>query len=254
MKPTIRLSLLSAAVAVALAGCSSSSKPAEPDPEDFTHEVLLEVPASTDDLQSIVSAVERRLEAADVPHDVATEDERVRVSFDPGKGEEVDDELFTARGSVTVRSVLAAAEAGAVSADYSDCVDTDLDMPCLASDDEGTAFSLGEATMTSADIADTKVVQNQATWGVRVTFTDDGAEKMEQLSGDAACAEGAERRIALLVDGAVVAAPEMGLDCGESLSSDIEISGDYTREEVDRLAASMAAELPEGIQIASSRP
>ncbi len=85
-----------------------------------------------------------------------------------------------------------------------------------------------DVVLTNEDIADTRVVTLPSGFGVEIDFTRVGASKME-----AATKANVGLLLAIIVDGTVLAAP--------AITSPIEelgvISGDFSREEAERLAA-----------------
>lgn len=84
-----------------------------------------------------------------------------------------------------------------------------------------------DVVLTNEDIAETRVVTLSSGFGVEVDFTEAGASKMRS-----ATTENIGRLLAIVVDGDVLAAP--------TVRSPIDrigvISGDFTREEAERLA------------------
>ena len=89
-----------------------------------------------------------------------------------------------------------------------------------------------EAIVTNDDIATARVVPGSAPsqFHVAVTFTPAGGERMR-----AATADHLGRPLALLIDGEVVLAPTLR----SVVSTEALLTGNYTREEADRVATGM---------------
>lgn len=86
-----------------------------------------------------------------------------------------------------------------------------------------------EPDATNHDIAQARaIVDRSSRPAVLVLFTPDGAKKMERLSE-----EHKDRPLAILVDGQVVAAPEVRT----VISEQAVISGNFTQAEIDALVA-----------------
>ncbi len=92
-----------------------------------------------------------------------------------------------------------------------------------------------EPDATNRDIAKARaIVDRSSRPAVLVLFTPDGAKKMERLSK-----EHQDRPLAILVDGQVVAAPEVRT----VISEQAVISGNFTQAEIDALVAFINADV-----------
>jgi hypothetical protein len=93
-----------------------------------------------------------------------------------------------------------------------------------------TIYLYEETVLTNSDIATAQLVAGStaSTFGVAVTFTDDGAARMARASGSHV-----GRPLAILIDGEVVMAPVVRAAIGASAV----ISGNLTRAEAERIVA-----------------
>jgi hypothetical protein len=89
-----------------------------------------------------------------------------------------------------------------------------------------------EIIVTNDDISDSQVIDGETPsgFGVGVTFTAAGAEKMRQTT-----ARHVGELIAMLIDGEVIATPRLR----SPISTSAVISGDFTRAEAERIASGM---------------
>jgi len=86
------------------------------------------------------------------------------------------------------------------------------------------------AALTGADIASAKVTAEATGTAVDLTFTEAGAKKMAKLSEDHA-----DKPLALVVDGKVLAAPVIRARLGSS----VRISGRFTAEDAAKLVKAL---------------
>ena len=84
--------------------------------------------------------------------------------------------------------------------------------------------------------------------------TVDGALEALDRLGIACEEDPALTRMGVLLDGKLLTAPSVSLECGQSLSTSVEISGGFDRAKAEQYAALLGAPLPEGVQIVSSKP
>lgn len=98
------------------------------------------------------------------------------------------------------------------------------------------------ADVTNADIAEARAaLDSQQKPAVEITFTEEGAKKMAQLT-----AEHRNRPLAILVDGKVIGPPPLAIQVDgqvlgapvvrDKISQKAQITGNFTQEEVDRIA------------------
>lgn len=252
MSRSMRSCVLAAAVVAGvllLAGCTRLPFAAP----ELTHQVVLRVPAGTAD--AVAKQLAHRLDVAGITErSIGTDGARVAVSYNPpktgGKDVEVRDDLFQAPGEFTIRPVTAV---GAMATASDDC--TKGAEACAVATEEHEVLQLGPVGVGDEDLASAKAVDVQNQWGVRIDFTDGGAAALAALSGKLACEEDpALTRMAILLDGKLLAAPTVQLECGQSLSTSVEISGGFDRAKAEQNAALLGAPLPEGVQIVSSKP
>ena len=109
----------------------------------------------------------------------------------------------------------------------------------MIQDESGEWLEIGPAALSGSDIkgATAGLTQDRSEYEVRVEFSGKGSDKARELSGAAACAEGYQRRIAIVLDSRVISAPEVRYPCGQSFSKDTSITGDFNAESSNELAA-----------------
>lgn len=92
-----------------------------------------------------------------------------------------------------------------------------------------------DTVVTNSDIAEAHVSPGNApsTFGVVVTFTADGAAKMQRATQNHI-----GRPLAILIDGQVVIAPVLR----SRITSSAVVSGDYTRAEAERIVAGIVGQ------------
>ena len=105
--------------------------------------------------------------------------------------------------------------------------------------DQGDALELGPAKLQGDDISGAEAAQpmDSVRWVVNVDFNGEGSKAFGKLSGDAACAEGAQRRIAIVLDEEIISSPEVQVPCGGQITGSTEISGDFSQAEAADLSA-----------------
>ncbi|MDA4890846.1 SecDF P1 head subdomain-containing protein [Microbacterium resistens] len=236
------VAVLGAVLGGTLAGCSAMT------PEPSLSEVVLDVPAGNADAAR--EALEERLEAAGMERvSAAADGERVTVRFAPDTMGVAED-VFTAPGALAIRAVTAPA------ADpLPDCVDATPQEACQAETPDGELLRLGPSDVAGDAVDGVEARIEQGEWVVLLDLTDAGGAAMEALTGALACAEDqALPRMAVLLDGGVLTAPSLFLECGDALTTEIQFSGMKDRQDAMRTAALLAAELPEGVTIVSATP
>jgi len=93
-----------------------------------------------------------------------------------------------------------------------------------------TIYLHPDIVVTNSDIAQAQVIPggSPATFGVSIAFTRDGATKVSNATQGHV-----GKPVAILIDGAVVAAPTLR----SAISASAVISGDFTKAEADRIAS-----------------
>ncbi|MFD6700419.1 MULTISPECIES: hypothetical protein [unclassified Microbacterium] len=249
MRRAIRFCVLGSTAAVLLTGCTALpiSAPA------LTHEVVLSAPAGTAD--AVAAQLGHRLDVAEITERrIVTAGDTVTVRYNPpqkaGKDVEVREELFRAPGAFGIRPVTAV---GTDAAAVTECGKDDA--ACTVTTDDHEVLELGPAGVTEKDLRTVKAVNVQNQWGLQVDFTKPGADAFATLSGQAACEQDPElKRMAILLDGKLLAAPTLQLECGQSLSDSVQISGGFDRDKAAQYSALMGTSLPDGVEIVSSKP
>ncbi len=105
--------------------------------------------------------------------------------------------------------------------------------------DQGDVIEMGPVALQGEEItgAEAAQPQNSAGWVVNVDFDSTGSDAFGTLSADAACAQGAKNRIAIVLDDRVISSPGVSVPCGGSITGSTEISGSFTTSEAQELAA-----------------
>lgn len=103
----------------------------------------------------------------------------------------------------------------------------------------GTFVELAPAVLEGEDISGASSGQREGstTWVVNVDFSRKGSAAFSELSAAAACAQGDQNRIAIVLDDRIISAPGVNVNCGSSISGSTEISGNFTVAEANELAA-----------------
>ncbi|MGH3347970.1 MAG: protein translocase subunit SecD [Nocardioides sp.] len=109
----------------------------------------------------------------------------------------------------------------------------------LPSEDGGEVLELGPPALQGDEITGAEAGQEQGSiqWSVNVDFNGAGSDAFGELSGEAACAQGDARRIAIVLDDAIISSPEVQVPCGGSIRNSTSITGDFTISEAQELAA-----------------
>ncbi len=105
--------------------------------------------------------------------------------------------------------------------------------------DQGDVLELAPAALDGGDITGAQAGQTQAggvDWVVDVDFSGAGSDAFGQISGDAACAQGDQKRIAIVLDGEVISSPVVQVECGASIRNSTQISGGFSFDQAENLA------------------
>ncbi|MGN8027738.1 SecDF P1 head subdomain-containing protein [Microbacterium sp. 22242] len=245
---SVRSCVLAVVLLALLTGCTAFPLP----PQELSDEVVLRVPAGTAD--AVAKDLGRRLDVAQITErSISTAGDRVTVHYNPprrdGKRVAVKHELFDAAGVLGIRPVTRLGTDASVPAEC-----TREASPCAASTDHGEPLVLGPSAVTNKHLRKAEAVQPQGQWGVQLDFTKDGAAALKTLTDKVSCQDDEQlKRIAILVDGRILTAPDLRLECGQSLSDSAEIAG-LDRDQSAQLAALLSAPLPAGVTVISSQP
>jgi SecD/SecF fusion protein len=111
----------------------------------------------------------------------------------------------------------------------------------LFGSDESVKFRLAPAALTGESVRDGTAVIDPATgaWQVELRFNSEGSRIWESFTGELACLQGPERRVAIVLDGRVESAPEVSQEvlCNEGITGGItQITGDFDEREAKDLA------------------
>ncbi len=105
--------------------------------------------------------------------------------------------------------------------------------------DQGDFIELGPVALDGNEITGADSAQDPTQgldWAVNVDFSGAGSDAFGELSGTAACAQGAARRIAIVLDGEVITSPEVQVPCGGNIRNTTQITGSFTFDEANNLA------------------
>lgn len=248
MKRSARSSALAVVVLALLTGCTAFPFPAQ----ELSNEVVLQTPAGKGG--TVAQALGHRLDVAQIrERSISTTGDTVTVRYNPprrgGKQVTVKQELFDAPGVLGIRPVTRLGTDASVAAECAREAS-----PCAGSTDRGEALVLGPSAVTNQHLRKAQAVQPQGQWGVQLDFTPEGAAALKTLTDKVSC-QGDEqlKRIAILLDGRILTAPDLRLECGQSLSDSAEIAG-LDRDHAGQLAALLSAPLPAGVTVVSSKP
>ena len=248
MSRSIRSCALVAAL-VLLTGCTAFPFPAPP----LSNEVVLNAP--TGSAATVAEKLGHRLDVAGITErSISAKDDTVTVRYNPpqkgGKSAAVKEELFTAAGELGIRPVTAIGADTAVATDCTKEAD-----PCAVSTDQHEDLVLGPSAVTSTHLRKAAAVDAQGQWAVQLDFTSAGAAAMKKLTDAVACQDDEQlKRFAILLDGKILTAPILQLECGQSLSDSAQITGGLGRDQAMQISALLSAPLPVGVTRVSRKP
>ncbi|PRB06310.1 hypothetical protein CQ044_08255 [Microbacterium sp. MYb64] len=218
----------------------------------LSDEVVLRVPSG--EAGAVAEQLGHRLDVADITErSISTAGDTVTVRYNPplkgGKPSAVRPELFQAAGVLGMRPVVAVAAGSSAS----ECT---VDAPsCTVETAEKETLALGRSFVTNKHLRAAQPVDAQGQWAVQLDFTKDGAAALKTLTDAVACQDdAAQGRFAILVDGRILTAPVLSLECGGSLGDSAQIAGGLDRDEATQFAALLSTPLPEGVTVVSSKP
>lgn len=122
--------------------------------------------------------------------------------------------------------------------------------------EDGQYLEIGPTALQGDEITGAEAVQreNSVGYAVAVDFSGSGSDAFGKLSGDAACATGDQRRIAIVLDGEVISSPEVQVQCGGNITGSTDITGDFTLATASDLSALIeGGALPLELELVSDR-
>lgn len=122
--------------------------------------------------------------------------------------------------------------------------------------EDGQFLEIGPTALKGDEITGAEAVQreNSVGYAVAVDFSGAGSDAFGKLSGDAACAQGDQRRIAIVLDGEVISSPEVQVQCGGNITGSTDITGDFTLQTASDLSALIeGGALPLELELISDR-
>ncbi|MFV2171846.1 protein translocase subunit SecD [Actinomadura sp. LOL_016] len=127
-------------------------------------------------------------------------------------------------------------------------------------DESGQPMIIAPAKLTGDQIGGAEAVydpQNLSGWAVTIDFRGNGDDIWQQMTAEAACKAGDERRAAIILDGRVISSPGVveSVPCGVGISGgSTQITGDFTPDEAKDLAALIqGGSLPVPVKIIEQR-
>jgi preprotein translocase subunit SecD len=249
MSRAIRSCVLAVAALAVLTGCTGFPFLSP----NFSHEVVLRAPSGT--AATVSEHLRHRLDVAGITErSIDAKGDTVTVRYNPpqsgGKRAKVRDDLFTAAGVLGIRPVIAIGPDGSVS---TDC--TQEASPCTAAADKSEQLVLGPSTVTGTHVRKAEAVDVQGQWGVQLDFTDQGASALRKLTDAVSCQDDQQlKRMAILLDGKILTAPILQLECGQTLSDSAQIAGGLDHDAASQIAALLTTPLPAGVTLVSSTP
>lgn len=207
MRPIRRLLALSASLMVLLAsGCALTPQPV---PSPYDERVVLEIPSDSPMPDAVIPVIEARLNALGAQHDVSTSGATITADFTAGDVP-VPTSVFWMPGEFSLRPVL---ESGIGNA--ADCMSATLDEPCRPAESY-EPLDLDAAALWSEHFLAAEPVEVVGQAGIEISLNDDGTAILEDVTVEIACRPGEEKRIAVLIDGNLLAAPSIAVPCGEA--------------------------------------
>ncbi len=220
-------------------------------------------PTLTADAESTDRAVEvlrRRVDALGVAEPVLARSGERRIIVElPGlQDPAAAAEVVGRTAQLTFHPVLAEAEPGTP---LSATATVDTRRELVLPDEDGRPLRLGPVALTGEGVGGATASLAPppgAAWTVDLAFRGDGDRSWETLTGAAACASpgDAARRVAIVLDGAVVSSPQVdpSVGCRVGLSGGTQITGDFTREQAEDLAALVqGGALPLPVEVVEQR-
>lgn len=122
--------------------------------------------------------------------------------------------------------------------------------------EDGEFLEIGPEAMKGDEITGAEAVQRENTVGyaVAVDFSGKGSDAFGKLSGDAACAQGDQKRIAIVLDKEIISSPEVQVQCGAQITGSTDITGNFTLESATELSALIeGGALPLELELISDR-
>lgn len=215
--------------------------------------MVLRVPAGR--AGAVAEQLGHRLDVAAITErTISTDGDTVTIRYNPpqkdGQPVEVKPELFEAAGVLGMRPVIAPATGSTASSDCPAEAAT-----CTAESAQHEMLELGRSFVTNEHLRDARAVDAQGQWAVQLDFSAEGAGALKALTDAVACQDDASlRRFAILVDGKLLTAPSLQLECGASLGDSAQISGGLDRDQATQIAALLSTPLPDGVTLVSSKP
>jgi SecD/SecF fusion protein len=190
--------------------------------------------ATSDNVDKTVEVLRGRVDRLGVAEStlVRQGDDRILVEL-PGVNtpEERDDarDQIGQTAQLSVHPVIAAA----ASADAEPSKKDNLILP----DEDGTFLEVGPVVLQGDQITGASAVQPEGLgWAVRVDFNGTGSEAFGKLSGEAACAQGDKKRIAIVLDNKIISSPSVQVPCGADIRDTTDITGDFNQKYATELS------------------
>ena len=122
--------------------------------------------------------------------------------------------------------------------------------------EDGQFLEIGPEALQGDEITGAEGVQreNSVGWAVAIDFSGSGSDAFGKLSGDAACAQGDQKRIAIVLDEEVISSPVVQVQCGANITGSTDVTGQFTQATSSELAALIeGGALPLELELISDR-
>ena len=122
--------------------------------------------------------------------------------------------------------------------------------------EDGQFLEIGPEALQGDEITGAEGVQreNSVGWAVAIDFSGSGSDAFGKLSGDAACAQGDQKRIAIVLDEEVISSPVVQVQCGATITGSTDVTGQFTQATSSELAALIeGGALPLELELISDR-
>ena len=122
--------------------------------------------------------------------------------------------------------------------------------------EDGQFLEIGPEALQGDEITGAEGVQreNSVGWAVAIDFSGSGSDAFGKLSGDAACAQGDQKRIAIVLDKEVISSPVVQVQCGATITGSTDVTGQFTQATSSELAALIeGGALPLELELISDR-
>ncbi len=210
-------------------------------------------PANAENVDKTLEVLRGRVDALGVAEStlVRQGDDRILVEL-PGVSNDEEAQEAEERIGQTAKLSVHPVVAAAASADAEPSTEDNLVLPA----EDGQFLEIGPAALQGDEITGAAGVQreNSVGWAVAIDFSGTGSAAFGQLTKDAACAQGDQRRVAIVLDGEVISSPTVQVQCGANITGSTDITGQFNQTTASDLAALIeGGALPLELELISDR-